>query len=512
MHLGHCPFTYSTERALLLASARDPSPDNRVKNYITSKVGTALSLMPNGNKSNKRTQQILGELFKRQDYKLLYKCFSASLLVKKKHSILKTFDDFSEQDLEKAVLNLMDKKSPGYKYLDLADTADFVRRKTTRFTLELHVSISLPSIFLADFLTVDLRPTPRKDLIDYDTYEGRLLKVSLDYLNKRFYETPTVVWFSSLSEKILAFLINHESFDLTWLRDFTDDQFKQRIFSTRNKFNGMKLPQQWAQRARDLLDNKIQFEGVLTVDNVEFPRKTSAIDVESMLAEVEKDAKRFLSYPFDRGILLVIQWLAKDPSLKYSIRLFQDQSKKDLLPLLQVIRRLSQYIEREHVRQVRDGLGAQVSWSKQVRFDSARIENVLIDTIKLIDQKGKNKKHTFADRVITQTSRIPQYEHQKTAVNVMEQMITMLPEQREEKIEAFETYKRTQAIECLLSLPVKFLQLKSTAIYSKRVPSKLLEQLETENDAKGNIFETLCIIDRIRKKRGVFQFFLLGQS
>ena len=364
LHLGHCPFTYSTERALLLASARDQSKENQARNYITNKV--RIALRSNENKNKKRALQIIDALLEQQDHKLLYKCFSAALLAKNYGILNREFNDFSEKELEKAILNLVDKKSAGYKYLELADTADFVQRDALHFgAARLDIS---PKHLFSRFSNCRPPTNTEKKLMDYDTYEGKLLKVGLDYLDKRFYKTSKVVCFSILYEKIVAFLISHKSFDLTWLEDLNDDEFKQRIVGPRNKSKGLALPKPWVERARDLFDNRFQFEGIFAVNEVGFPKAT-AMDVESELAEAKKGAKGFLSYPFDRGILLVVQISHTDPQLegihKYSITLFQDESKKNLLPLLKVVQNLSPYVTFNQVQQIREGLATQVSWSQK---------------------------------------------------------------------------------------------------------------------------------------------------
>jgi HD superfamily phosphohydrolases len=81
LHLGHLPYTYSTERALLLASNLGRrSKKNKIKKYVKAKIEKVLNKMSLDDKSK---QNILGNIFSLHDYKLLYRYFSAEILVEK---------------------------------------------------------------------------------------------------------------------------------------------------------------------------------------------------------------------------------------------------------------------------------------------------------------------------------------------------------------------------------------------------------------------------------------------
>jgi HD superfamily phosphohydrolase len=517
LHLGHCPFTYSTERALLLASTlTGQSAENNVRDYITNKVRVALK--PNEHTSEKQVKRLLDTLLEHQDYKMLYKYFSAALLVNEYTTLKDKFQDFNADALKKAVSNLLDKKNDGYKYLELADTADFVQRDALHFGAA-RFDIS-PKHLFNRFSEIRPSSTSEKKLVDYDTPEGKLLNRHLDYLKERFYDVPEVVWFSALYEKVLAFLIRHKSFDLKWLEDCTDDQFKEVILSKRNSsYSRQKSLKTWIERTQDLLENRSRFEETLTVSKVEFPEDKSAIDVECELLKVNKGSISLLAYPFVRGILLVVHCnknqgaeLESAPNASsYSIKLFQDRSNKRLLPLLQFIQRLVPYISSQQVQEVRAGLGVQISWSKHVRFEGERIERVLSDTLKLIDKESKSTKRTFAETLIKQTATIPAFAFAQRAqlYNTLERIIPeVVPE--EDLHEALESLQYSTAVERLLMTPVKFLRRKSIAKLIDEIYRKTMDRLALEDGDKGNIFETLCIVDRIRTKQGDFQFFLYG--
>jgi len=64
----------------------------------------------------------------------------------------------------------------------------------------------------------------------------------------------------------------------------------------------------------------------------------------------------------------------------------------------------------------------------------------------------------------------------------------------------------------MLALPVSLLHFEATKKYLDEIYIKILEKIPTteSNEKKGYLFEALWLIDRIRKIRGKFQFFING--
>jgi len=139
LHLGHLPYTYSTERALLLASNLGRrSNENKIKRYVKTKIEKILSRI---NLDNKRKQDILDNIFSLRDYKSLYRYFSAEILVEKFGNLKDKVDGLNEEDLEVIIKDLVDKENDGYTYLSLADKADFVQRDALYFgTVRIDIS------------------------------------------------------------------------------------------------------------------------------------------------------------------------------------------------------------------------------------------------------------------------------------------------------------------------------------------------------------------------------------
>jgi hypothetical protein len=72
--------------------------------------------------------------------------------------------------------------------------------------------------------------------------------------------------------------------------------------------------------------------------------------------------------------------------------------------------------------------------------------------------------------------------------------------------------QRELFVEGILGLPVRLLQYISTKSYLDRIYEQMLISLSSDlpNDRKGNIFEALWLINKLRQREGSFQFFLNG--
>ncbi len=82
--------------------------------------------------------------------------------------------------------------------------------------------------------------------------------------------------------------------------------------------------------------------------------------------------------------------------------------------------------------------------------------------------------------------------------------------EQKEDIEKSDIWK--YFVKGMLSLPVRLLQFETTKKYLDEIYIKILETIPTteSNEKKGYLFEALWLIDRIRERRGKFQFFING--
>lgn len=207
LHTGHLPYTYSTERSLLLASnLGKKSDDNNVRKYIIEKVNKVLIKV---GYEEEEQQEVLENLFSMEDYKKLYRYFSSENIINKWSTLKKKLQNLEDNQLEIIVKNLIDTESHGYKYLNLADKADYVQRDALYFGA-VKIDVSPQHLYREASMY-----NPK-----FSVSEEKLIESNLEYLNERFYEHENVLFFSRLYEKILASLIISKSFDKKWLENY----------------------------------------------------------------------------------------------------------------------------------------------------------------------------------------------------------------------------------------------------------------------------------------------------
>jgi len=506
LHLGHLPYTYSTERALLLASnLGDRNKENKIKKYVMKKIKKVID---NANINEEKKKDILDKIFSLQDYNRLYRFFSAEIVIRKWSGLKEKIEGLNEENLETIIRDLIDSENDGYTYLDLADKADFIQRDALYFGA---VRIDISPKHLYGRIS---KYKPR-----FSVSEEKLIEYNLDYLTERFYDNPSIDWFSRLYEKILASLLISKNFKIEWLENYDDAQLKRLICDDLDKDNNkMGLPSTWRDRAKKLFQGSISFTSIFDLRYVSFQKEQDAIGIEYDLIGKGESKRGLLAYPFDRGVLLTIDYLDKTeypihPNYRaFSIRVFQDESKRSLNELLKIVKNIIHHLSFSHVKNIREGLANQLSWTKETRFSNKEVIHAIADAIQSIenDEDGY-KKGDFIEKYLKSISSISSFSelwHNLENLIWREGFFHFLKQHRNE-LEKEKIYD--EFTEGLLSLPVQLLQYKSTKKYLDEIYAKLQEKVSSNISngcTRGAFFEALYLIDRIRTKRGKFQFFL----
>jgi len=277
------------------------------------------------------------------------------------------------------------------------------------------------------------------------------------------------------------------------------------------------LPSTWLKKAKDLFEKKISFSLIFNLESVSFEKEKDVIDIEYELIGKRESERGLLTYPFDTGILLAVDYLDKSdypihPNYRaFSIRVFQNDSHRSFNGLLSVIKNLSKYLSFSNVKDIRTGLANQLSWTKEVRFSNEAVIRSISKALQSIESE-EYKKGNFIEKYLKNISNISTFGelwHNFENYFWRIQIIHFLQQHRRElgKVEIYEQFTKG-----LLSLPVQLLQYESTKRYLDQIYNKLLGIISSDipNDKKGDLFEALLLINKIRAKRGKFQFFLNG--
>jgi len=196
----------------------------------------------------------------------------------------------------------------------------------------------------------------------------------------------------------------------------------------------------------------------------------------------------------------------------FSIRVFQDESKKSLTELLKIINNLSHHLSFTHVENIRKGLADQLSWTREARFSNEAVVLAIADAIRSLESDGY-KSGEFIERYLRSLSNISTFNelwHSFENQFIWKGQIVHFLQQHRKEPEKGEIYE--EFTKGLLSLPVQLLQYKSTKRYLDEIYDKLLEKISSDilDDKRGDFFEALWLINKIRTNSGRFQFFLNG--
>jgi len=381
LHLGHLPFTYSTERALLLASSSGTNDlDNKAKSYLKKIMEKVLR---EADFDDKEQEEHLEKLFSIDNYKILYRYISCYIFLEKWNKIQREYE-LKDGDKMTILKNLIDTKNDGYMYLELANKADFVQRDALYFgTVKLDISPK-------QLYGLEL-PGHTSEVFSID--EKKLIESNLDYLSERFYNSDRIRWVSRLYEKIVANLVLSTNFKMEWLDNLDDPQFKRII--TENGAPDSKpanLSTKWVKRAKDLFEDNIQFYRIFELFDISFEKQKNVIDIEYKLLGKNESTRGLLTYPFEKGLLLDIDYLRRPrqrfpchPNYRqFSVGIFQDDSLQ-FIELLKIIERLSHHCSISHVEAIRWGLCKQFSWTKSIRIDNKNVIDAISEAIANIE-------------------------------------------------------------------------------------------------------------------------------
>lgn len=504
LHVGHVPFTYSTERALLIAA----NIDGNIQKSVDKKVKKVLE---HSGIEDKEQNKYYDSLFLLKEYGILYKYFSAYEIIKRWDKIKVKFN-LGDSEKKIIIRNMIDENSYGYKLLMLSNKVDFVQRDALYFGTA-RIDISPKHLYTKENLL--------KSIPEYSVNEIELIENNYRYLKGRFYENSKVRSFSRLYEKIVASLIMSKKFDLSLLESLDDIQFKRLI--TENNLPTKKsigLPNFWIDKAKKLFEQKIIFSSVFEIKYICF-NEQSIIKLEYKLLQLKRSKRGLLKYPFDKGILLDINYSEEEKYLIYpgyksfSISIFQeafinnDNPKRIFTEILRVINQLSHHCSIKHVDKIKMGLCQRFSWTNLARINNIPLIEVISKAIQNIEKKEQNKKK-FLDRFSKALMKIKLFKelwHNFDNYSRFSAYKFLDSAGKEKEFLIYKTF-----VTEILNLPVKLFQFKSTEYFITHIYEELINMISIEENRsmKGNIFETLWYLNRLIDSNARFRLLING--
>lgn len=517
LHLGHFPFTYSTERALLLAiNIFDTEKIRKDKEKVEKIIHSGLEFY---DVDESKKNEFLKRIFSLKDYKYLYRFLSIKILLENWNSFFTKFDHEKLTEIDKKIIinNLINADSPGNQFLQLADKADYVQRDALYFgTIKIDISPKhLYKNSLLDIFSI--------------TEEEEFLDQNLDYLYDVFYNNSEVILFSKLYEKIVASIIHSEKFDIKWLQEYDDDSFKWLIRKSKDRDNKkIDLDQLWVERADKLFNHHFSFNHIFQLQGVQFPKGKTIIDIEHQLIGIVEPKTKILSYPFDRGILVSLDYshieffddtayfpLKEEETLYIDIDLFQNKKQKDLTELVKIVANLSQFLSPEDNAKIRNGFGNLLSWTGKHKIKNSPVLTALAEALIKIDEE-RDPSDLFLVEFVDNLSKNAEFEEfwKKPHLTFWKEVIVVdlkkyIENSPENKRDAYQ-----RILIDLLDLPIKLLQSESSRGYFEKICENLIKKINEpgEKAKRGNYFEALSLLTRILNSEGKFQFFISGHT
>lgn len=502
VHIGHTPFTFTTERALLLAANMgNRGKKNDIEDYISEKVSRALSEIQ---LDKKDIDNRIKNVMEMREPKKLYRFFSSCGVLNRKRDLLDN-NHIEEGRIKTVIENLIYKESDGYTYLNLASKADYVQRDALYLGT---AKIDIPPENLYQGIS---KYDPK-----FGLSEERLIEVNLNYLSDRFYENKETVWFSRLLEKVISSISLSENFKSEYIEKYDDSDFERLITSNRDKNNEhANLPESWCERAHKILNDDFEFNQVFHIggDSNYVPFNGDVVDFEYELINKRQSIRGLLKYPFENGTLISLEY-AKDNNYNYEdqsfdVRLFKDKNSTKFEPISEIVSNVIPYVGFSGVSEIRKGISELLSKTGYVSFDN--MYGLSMPVVRAISNEIEQMEESDVSGLLHS---LPSYSTYSQIWTVWENRIwlnlpgTLLADPNNVKSEEA---RRDGLVTGLLSLPVDLLNYSKPSSFLETVRDRLYQSYpDVSNDEKGSVFEAYCLVDRILNNRDCFQLFVNG--
>lgn len=506
LHVGHMPFTVTTERALLLSSnLGDRSSNNEVRTYLENKIRNALD---STSIEHEEKEELLKKIIHLERPELLYRALSADKILENRDKIL-DIGLISEGKIEIVVDNLINEGSDGYKYLNIANKADYVQRD---------------ALYLGT-AKIDLSPKHLYSGISkyqpsFGVDEETLIDINLHYIRERFYKSDRSIWFSRILEKVIASLIISENFETEYVEEYGSREFERLICENRKKDNShAKLPPTWCDRANEILNNEYSFSKIFEVGEgsspIQMESELDVIDVEYEMIGKKPSKRGILSYPFEEGFLISLDYVGEGRSseekdfMGYSFKVFKEDTSYEIGSLVSILENVNPYLSFSGVGEARKGIGTLLSKTGHTRFETefGLSKGVTEAISRAVERIDRTKSSLFAEfRGLSSFESVWRaWENQ-----VWLMIDGALMKDPESSMEG--NLHSNGFAKGLLSLPASLLQCADPRRFLQDVKDKLRDMIKGEEEGldEGEIFEAVCFLDRIISDEAKFQFFMNG--
>jgi len=510
LHIGHFPYTLTAERALIIAAKCSEAKGNKAMTFIDKTLRKVF------NQANLKEEKdsFFTKMLKLLEPKLFYRIFSAKIMFEHWSIIEKVFNiSKAERTKYKEIIikDMLFKNCEGYKLLELANKVDYVQRDALYFgTVRLDIS---PRHIYSNL---------GKNVDGFNINEQRLIDVNQEYLNERFYDDLDVIWFSRLLEKIIAALILSKKFNLDWLLDLDDTEFKRLLCGETNK---KVFTRAWTERAKAIFNKKLRFEYLFSIDI--YHKYKDIIEAEHYLVGKNRPKRSLLSYPFKQGLLYSIDYYDKNTDsprnkLLLLLKVFWNEKKCNFSNLLKAIEVIIKNSPPSQLNNIKEGIGKLISWTKQAKISNDKVVNAITKCINELDTDSeKRRKRNFSKDFVMDLFSLKSFKsllmHNFDSIYLRLYSRLMLMTSGElnslldgrDKMELYESLSQV-----ILTLPSSILQMKTISRHITKISEKLESMILEKRfeEIKGDCFEALWLIKRLLVKENGFRILISGMT
>lgn len=499
IHIGHCPFTFSTERGVLIACFIGKKTGNlAIQKFVDDKIESAYKTI---GKTKENLEPIKKTLYSLTDFKQLYRIFSMAFIVKNwKRINSKAFTNaLSSDDLKNITHDLLTKNNDGYKYLDLCDRVDYVQRDALYFGA-VKIDVSPKHIYRK---SSRYHPIAASD-------ETKLIDANLEYLSNVYYRHKSVIYFTALYEKIIAALILEKNFKLEYLEELNDESFKRLICQNKMENGQVKLSKIWCKRADDLFNKRIKFHFVFFIEEVQFSEDKSIIEIEEQLITQNGEFNELLEYPFRNLVLLSMDHSKRQMTFSPNMRLFDfhffiNNDARDLTELLKIINRLSSKISVKNHEKISRGIGNLMSPTGKCRINNKPVNTEVAKQILLFERENNCQWETLKSFLDTLFG-LEEFEEIRSdvAIYIMKNLYLRYSEENLELSDERIIDIYAEIVRTIFTLSIEILQNPKFCPFFEQINKILSHSITTvKNEGqRGIIFEAICLLAEIGKTIG----------
>ncbi len=486
LHLGHMPFTVSSERAFLLACRQDED----VRNLLTSIIDT---VYPKADMSEAAARNIERDFLCLNRPHRLYRWISAYRMLKnesKTNSILDSVDtlkDDNSEIMQEAVRNLVDSNYIGYDYLKWANRADYIQRDGLYFGT-VRLDISAKHLYKRDFLN-PIRPTD----------EWALLAQNRTYLVNHIYEPPRLKGEIASYEHMLAHFMSMQNFDAGWMLEWSDLELKD-FLETGKYENERIIYAKAAQRGEQFLKQQSMLDRGLTVYGISHSSDGPAGLEDSF---VEHTGTGLFRYPFEDGFAIRPeisgdQELVHDDKMRFDVGFYVADDKLNGHRFFSTLNQALMYSEIRHQQKTQRALGALLTHEERCEISNESIQRCISEGLKEIWHRDPRNFRELWDMFEKAKLWECLWNNFANFWQLMEvrQFLDRAndPENESAYDEMFQKLARS-----LLAFPVVVWSYKQPNSFLKKLKDCLWSIFNDNNDGgeRGCLFEAICLVDRI---------------